>query len=225
MKIGRFVVFFVFGLGIMLLGAPWMTAVHANAPESETETAPHEDEKLAPDEVKAWLDEHQIEYSVRSASVNSYMPSRAELTALFLQGENPYPDPMPLLPGEETFSESLSDLTLANGDRWQRHYCHPRNNRFLKLGGQTLTGIADESLYYFDHRREYFRALDPTPRTYTVTEGPDGELSDAQSLSGNRLGYALYTVSVVYDIEWCFGWVCTHEVETDVEVECEFEAN
>ena len=224
MKISRFIVF-MFSFSIMLLGAPWTTAVHANAPESEAETAPHEDERMTPGEVKMWLDEHQIGYSVRSESVNSYMPSRAELTALFLNGENPYPDPMPLPLGEETFSEPLSNLTLANGNRWQRHSCHPRNNRFLKMGGQTFTGIVDGGLYYFDHRREYFRALDPTPRTYIVTEGPNGELSDAQSLSGGQLGYALYTVSVVYDIEWCFGWVCTHVVETDVEVECEFESN
>lgn len=221
MKIGGFVVF-VFAFSIMLLGAPWGVAVHASPPEGEAESAPQEGEKLTPEEVRAWLDEHQIEYTVRSERVNSYMPTRGELRTLFLTGENPYQNPAP--PGEETFSESLSNLALASGDRWQRHSCRPNGNAFLKMGGQTLTGIADGGRYFFDHRREYFRSLDPTPRTYTVTEGPDGELSDAQSLSGGRLGYALYTVSVVYDVEYCIGWYCVLQ-QADVEAECEFEAN
>ncbi len=224
-KIYRFIAF-VFVVSIISLGTPWKTAVYAGSHERKTESVPQEDETLDPAEIKAWLDENRIEYTVRSESVNFYLPTRTELTALFLNDEDPYQVSRrnDFASGEDTFSELLPNVALANGGRWLRHSCHPRGNAFLKLGGQTFTRIVDGGIYFFDHRREYFRVLDPTPRTYTVTEGPDGELSNDQSLSGNELGYAFYTVSVTYDMDYCFAWYCVPQ-QTDVDEECEFESN
>ena len=50
------------------------------------------------------------------------------------------------------------------------------------------------------------------------------ELSDAQTLSGDQPGYALYKVSVVYDIKFCAGPLCVIK-EAGVKAECEFEAD
>ncbi len=74
-------------ISIMLLDALWTTAVYASSPETETESISQEEQKLTPEEVKAWMDENQIEYTISSEYVNSYRPTRAELTALFLNDE------------------------------------------------------------------------------------------------------------------------------------------
>ena len=131
---------------ILLLDALWTTAVYASSPETETASTSQEDQTLTLEEVKAWMDENQIEYTVRSEQANSYRPTRAELTALFLNDEFQSRNPTSSSWDWESFSEPLSDLALADGDRWQRHSCHPRGNAFLELGGQTLTGIRDGGL-------------------------------------------------------------------------------
>ncbi len=82
----------------------------------------------------------------------------------------------------------------------------------------------DGGVYCFNHRREGVSIISPSPRTYTVTEGPDGALSNAQSLSGGQLGYARYIISVVYDLDYCVATACW-EQETDVEGDCVFNSN
>lgn len=67
---------------------------------------------MTSEEDKAWRDEYRIGYTVRSDSVISCVPSRAELIAVFLKGENPYPKPTAVPQGEAARSEPLSESRL-----------------------------------------------------------------------------------------------------------------
>lgn len=122
--------------------------------------------------------------------------------------------------------ETLADVQAAGGEMWQRHSCRPSEPYpHVELRGQTLTRIVDGGLYYFDHRREYAKTRNITPRTYYITEGPTGLLSESQSLlSDTETGYTRYTIDVVFDVENCLGPICA-PFDEDVEASCVFNSD
>ncbi len=65
------------------------------------------------------------------------------------------------------------------------------------------------------------RTRHPGPTTYEISEGPDGRLSNRQSLLDGLRGYTRYTIEVVYDRDACYFNFCG-TVERDVERSCVF---
>ena len=108
---------------------------------------------------------------------------------------------------------------------WQRHSCRPNDTYpHVELGGQKDSRVIEGYLYFFDHRREYANTRNITPRTYIITEGPEGQLSGLAGWHAGNRAYTRYTISAAYDVQNYIGTFCWY-IDYDVEDSCVFSNN
>ena len=189
-----------------------------------TKHLPSADEPLTDDEIRVILDQYQIEYRIHENPVNSFSITRAELIALIEQGRLPVREDSADAIAKDTLTDIFSDASGAA--RWLRHSCYPHEVYIhVELLGQTWTYAVDEGVYFSDHRREFAKTRNITPRTYYITEGPTGRLSEPQrGLSDGSIGYSRYTIGVTFNVPNCIGSFCW-SIDEDVEASCVFDSD
>ncbi len=181
---------------------------------ASSRATPGDDDRLSIEETRAILDDYGIEYEVHSSPVNDYIPTRKELMAYIQHGQT--------LETSDVSAPELLPLPLFQATdvaQWQRHRC--RVDDWFFLEGQTYSRLVNGGLYFLRHRRETARARHPGPTTYVILEGPEGRLSNRQSLLDGLQAYTRYTISVAYDIDYCLATLCVTQ-EKDVEGSCVF---